>query len=91
MDLLYTGRFSSFCLVLSNNDFTRLAARICVQGITVYSFGERKTNAAFIAACNKFVYFDVLNVLLCKPKEPLVTPQTPAPRVGSTPKAITCP
>ena len=28
MDLLYTGRFSSFCLVSSDSDFTRLAARI---------------------------------------------------------------
>ena len=39
MDLLYTGRFGSFCLVSSDSDFTRLAARIREQGITVY--GER--------------------------------------------------
>ena len=62
MDLLYTGRFSSFCLVSSDSDFTRLAARIREQGVTVYGFGERKTNTAFIAACDKFMYFDVLNV-----------------------------
>lgn len=60
MDLLYTGRFSSFCIVSSDSDFTRLAARIREQGVTVYGFGERKTNNAFIAACDKFVYFDVL-------------------------------
>jgi uncharacterized LabA/DUF88 family protein len=60
MDLLYTGRFSSFCIVSSDSDFTRLAARIREQGITVYGFGERKTNSAFIAACDKFMYFDVL-------------------------------
>jgi len=36
MDLLYTGRFGSFCLVSSDSDFTRLAARIREQGITVY-------------------------------------------------------
>ena len=36
MDLLYTGRFSSFCLVSSDSDFTRLAARIREQGITVF-------------------------------------------------------
>jgi uncharacterized LabA/DUF88 family protein len=36
MDLLYTGRFSSFCLVSSDSDFTRLAARIREQGIAVY-------------------------------------------------------
>jgi hypothetical protein len=28
----------------------------------VYGFGKRKTNNAFIAACDKFTYFDVLNL-----------------------------
>ena len=36
MDLLYTGRFLGFCLVSSDSDFTRLAARIREQGIAVY-------------------------------------------------------
>lgn len=36
MDLMYTGRFSSFCLGSSDSDFTRLAARIREQGIMVY-------------------------------------------------------
>lgn len=34
MDLLYTGRFSGFCIVSSDSDFTRLAARIREQGVT---------------------------------------------------------
>ena len=55
MDLLYTGRFSSFCLVSSDSDFTRLASRIREQGVTVYGFGERQTNTAFMAACDKFM------------------------------------
>jgi uncharacterized LabA/DUF88 family protein len=76
MDLLYTGRFSSFCLVSSDSDFTRLAARIREQGVTVYGFGERKTNTAFIAACDKFMYFDVLNV---ESEEPLVARPSPKP------------
>jgi uncharacterized LabA/DUF88 family protein len=59
MDLLYTGRFSSFCLVSSDSDFTRLAARIREQGISVYGFGNRhNTHRAFVAACNEFIYFD---------------------------------
>lgn len=62
MDLLYAGRFSSFCIVSSDSDFTRLASRIREQGIAVFGFGERKTNNAFIAACDKFTYFDVLNI-----------------------------
>ena len=74
MDLLYTGRFSSFCINSSDSDFTRLAARIREQGVTVYGFGERKTNHAFIAACDKSMYFDVLNI---EPEETLVAPQGP--------------
>jgi uncharacterized LabA/DUF88 family protein len=61
MDLLYTGRFSGFCIASSDSDFARLAARIREQGITVYGFGERKTPRPFITACDKFIYFDVLN------------------------------
>lgn len=60
MDLLYTGRFSTFCIVSSDSDFTRLAGRIREQGVTVYGFGKRNTVNAFVAACDKFVYFDVL-------------------------------
>jgi uncharacterized LabA/DUF88 family protein len=60
MDLLYTGRFAGFCLVSSDSDFTRLAARIREQGVNVYGFGERKTPRPFITACDKFIYFDVL-------------------------------
>ena len=43
MDLLYTARFDGFCIVSSDSDFARLAARIREQGVTVYGFGERKT------------------------------------------------
>lgn len=63
MDLLYTDRFSGFCIVSSDSDFTRLAARIREQGLIVYGFGERKTPPPFIAACDKFTYFDVLGPL----------------------------
>jgi uncharacterized LabA/DUF88 family protein len=60
MDLLYTGRFSGFCLVTSDSDFTRLAARIREQGLNVYGFGEKKTPAPFVAACEKFIYTEVI-------------------------------
>nr|CAD6438676.1 NYN domain-containing protein [Rhizobium sp. Q54] len=63
MDLLYTGRFSGFCIVSSDSDFARLASRIREQGITVYGFGERKTPRPFITACDKFIYVDVLSSL----------------------------
>jgi hypothetical protein len=60
MDLLYTGRFQSFCIVSSDSDFTRLASRIRENGVTVYGFGERKTPEAFRNACDRFTYLDVL-------------------------------
>lgn len=64
MDLLYTNRFSGFCLVTSDSDFTRLAARIREHGLTVYGFGEKKTPNPFVAACDKFIYTEVISPLV---------------------------
>ncbi len=61
MDLLYSGKFDGFCIVSSDSDFTRLASRIRESSITVYGFGERKTPKAFVSACDKFVYLDLLD------------------------------
>jgi len=60
MDLLYTAQFDGFCLVSSDSDFTRLAARLRESGQTVYGFGEKKTPKPFVAACDRFVYTEVL-------------------------------
>ncbi|MFB8440427.1 NYN domain-containing protein [Streptomyces niveus] len=60
MDLLFSGRFDGFCIVSSDSDFTRLAARIRESGLTVYGFGERKTPKPFVAACDKFIYVENL-------------------------------
>ncbi len=60
MDLMYTRRFDGFCLVSSDSDFTRLAQRLREEGLTVFGFGERKTPDAFVQACDKFVYTEVL-------------------------------
>ncbi len=60
MDLLYTGEFDGFCLVSSDSDFTKLAARIREAGLVVYGFGEKKTPDPFVAACDKFIYTEVL-------------------------------
>ncbi len=61
MDLLYSGRFDGFCIVSSDSDFTRLAARIRESGLTVYGFGERKTPKPFVSACDKFIYIENLS------------------------------
>jgi hypothetical protein len=60
MDLLHSGRVDGFCLVSSDSDFTRLATRIRESGLAVYGFGEKKTPAAFVAACDKFIYTENL-------------------------------
>ena len=60
MDLLYAHRFDGFCLVSSDSDFTRLAARIREAGLVVYGFGERKTPPPFVTACNRFIYVENL-------------------------------
>jgi uncharacterized LabA/DUF88 family protein len=60
MDLLHSGRFDGFCLVSSDSDFTRLAARIREQGIDVYGFGEQKTPESFRQACRRFIYTENL-------------------------------
>lgn len=60
MDLLYAGKFDGFCIVSSDSDFTRLASRVREAGLTVYGFGEKKTPQAFVSACDKFIYIEVL-------------------------------
>jgi hypothetical protein len=60
MDLLHGGRVDGFCLVSSDSDFTRLATRLREAGLAVYGFGERKTPKPFVAACDKFIYTEIL-------------------------------
>jgi uncharacterized LabA/DUF88 family protein len=60
MDLMHSGRFDGFCLVSSDSDFTRLAARIREQGIDVYGFGEHKTPESFRQACRRFFFTENL-------------------------------
>jgi uncharacterized LabA/DUF88 family protein len=73
MDLLYSGRFDGFCIVSSDSDFTRLAARIRESGLKVYGFGERKTPKPFVAACDKFIYIENLTY-----SESAIAPVDPA-------------
>lgn len=61
MDILYSGRVDGFCIVSSDSDFTRLATRLREAGMKVFGFGERKTPNAFISACDKFIYIEILS------------------------------
>jgi hypothetical protein len=76
MDMMYTRRFDGCCLVSSDSDFTRLAQRLREEGLTVYGFGERKTPDAFVQACDKFIYTEVLRA------------QAPAPAAASAKKTV---
>lgn len=66
MDVLHSAAIDGFCLVSSDSDFTRLATRIREAGLVVYGFGERKTPEPFVAACDKFIYTEILRA---KPEE----------------------
>jgi NYN domain-containing protein/OST-HTH/LOTUS domain-containing protein len=77
MDLLHGGKVDGFCLVSSDSDFTRLATRVREAGLSVYGFGEKKTPRAFVSACDKFIYTEILRAPVAKhaaveaPQEPL--------------------
>lgn len=87
MDLMYADRFDGFCIVSSDSDFTRLAQRLREEGLLVFGFGERKTPESFVAACDKFVYTEVLR------PEAALAPSTPlkpaAPSKAAKPAGVT--
>jgi uncharacterized LabA/DUF88 family protein len=83
MDLLHGGRVDGFCLVSSDSDFTRLATRIREAGLVVYGFGERKTPKPFVAACDKFIYTEIL-----RRPEVVGDPAGTAPAIGGTLKQL---
>ncbi|MCC6819077.1 MAG: NYN domain-containing protein [Bacteroidia bacterium] len=62
MDILYSEKVDGFCIVSSDSDFTRLATRLREAGMMVIGFGEKKTPKPFIAACDKFIYLEILKV-----------------------------
>ena len=61
MDILYSGRVDGFCIISSDSDFTRLATRLREAGMKVFGLGEKKTPTAFISACDKFIYLEILD------------------------------
>jgi predicted nuclease of predicted toxin-antitoxin system len=60
MDILYDGKIDGYCLVSSDSDFTRLAMRLREAGKVVIGIGEQKTPNAFISACDRFIYQEVI-------------------------------
>jgi uncharacterized LabA/DUF88 family protein len=83
MDLLHAGSFDGFCLVSSDSDFTRLATRIRESGLAVYGFGEKKTPEPFVAACDRFIYTEILRA------QPTAEAASPAKANPKLKRAIT--
>ena len=77
MDLLYAGNLEGFVIVSSDSDFTRLATRLRESGTTVYGLGRRTTPAPFVAACDRFIYLDLLGQQPPRPSDD----GEPAPRL----------
>lgn len=73
MDILYSGRVDGFCIVSSDSDFTRLAIRLREAGMNVFGIGEKKTPSAFISACDKFIYLEILRAAAEPKKSPVPT------------------
>jgi len=80
MDVLHDDTVDGFCLVSSDSDFTRLATRIREAGLVVYGFGERKTPEPFVAACDKFIYTEILRTESIPEKDSV--------KVESAPQAV---
>jgi hypothetical protein len=79
MDLLYTGKVDGFCIVSSDSDFTRLAVRLRESGMMVIGIGEKKTPNSLIAACDRFIYLEVLEGVTAKKPKRLITPDPKKP------------
>ncbi len=58
MDILYTKKVNTFCLVTSDCDFTPLSQRLREDGKEVYGFGRRLTPIPFIRSCSRFIFLD---------------------------------
>lgn len=84
MDLLYSDKLDGFCIVSSDSDFTRLAIRLRESGMKVIGIGEKKTPSAFIAACDRFVFIEVLDGAIKKTRK-TNTPQNKSPKPTATP------
>jgi hypothetical protein len=80
MDILYSGKVDTFCLVSSDSDFTPLAFRLKKEGCQVIGVGSKQTNEVFINACTRFITIDTLTV------QPVQKPAAAVPK--SAPPAI---
>jgi len=82
MDILYSSNVDGFCIVSSDSDFTKLAARLREAGMYVLGMGEKKTPTPFIAACEKFKYLEVLSAVTVDNPEVVKSVRLPDGKAG---------
>lgn len=58
MDILYSGKVNSFCIVSSDSDFTKLVTRLREDNMFVFGMGESKTPISLVNSCENFAYLD---------------------------------
>jgi uncharacterized LabA/DUF88 family protein len=86
MDILHSQQVDGFTIVSSDSDFTRLAIRLRESGKMVIGVGEKKTPKPFIAACDKFIYIEILDKETTA--KPLPKEKVPAEATDTTGKQI---
>lgn len=86
MDILYSEKVNSFCIVSSDSDFTKLVTRLREDNMFVFGMGESKTPISLVNSCETFAYLD--KMLKEEPKEEQVEPDTSASK-KKTAKTIT--
>lgn len=91
MDLLYTAPLEGLCIVSSDSDFTRLAIRFRESGKLVYGFGEEKTPESLRAACNQFIFIEILSQDNVIESQDSKTETTSTNKKKSKPKANSAP
>lgn len=87
MDILYSGSVDGFCIVSSDSDFTKIAARLREAGMYVLGMGEKKTPMPFITACEKFKYLEVLAAATADAEKPVPPPAQPVSPPPAQPAA----
>lgn len=85
MDILHSHQVDGFTIVSSDSDFTRLAVRLRESGKMVIGIGEKKTPKPFIAACDKFIYIEILS------KETAALPPTKEKTLAEATNTVTDP
>ena len=86
MDLLHQKSLQGICIASSDSDFTTLASRIREDGLEVFGFGEKKTTAPYVAACDRFFYCDLLLAEEKTQKSPAKAAAAPAKTGPKLPK-----